>query len=323
MPALPPASSAPAAASASSRRSWSAFERNLAAALAAFDREFLVLDVKGTSAYVQVHASGRRFRCETVSNRWLPPEERLDEARTSALLALGWSPPVDDAAGPGASPPRGSPNFFRDFGAPARPSEVARLVVRTLVEVHRVPGPDRLEYTSFDGEGHDVLLPSLGISPRAAPATRATTAAPPRRARARPGRRTGAGTVLRRVLAELRRGTGDDSLHPDGDGEIGVWLARGLFALVSVLERPLAVRVSCLVADDVEPTSELLARLHELNATMALARLVLANGAVFCAIDVPASPFRVEHLREALRAVRVVAAEVRPRVHECAPAASA
>lgn len=91
----------------------------------------------------------------------------------------------------------------------------------------------------------------------------------------------------------------------------------------SGVENPLAIRVWCLVADGVEAKPSLLKRLHELNATMALARLVLTDGAVFCAIDIPASPFRVEHLREALRGVRRVTSEVRPHVRECAPAATA
>ena len=76
------------------------------------------------------------------------------------------------------------------------------------------------------------------------------------------------------------RGTGDDTLRPDEDGDMGVWLARGLHAFVRVLENPLALRVSCLVADGVEATPSLLKRLHELNATMALARALVTMPAM-------------------------------------------
>ncbi len=287
--------------------SWERFERDLAAALAAFDREFLVLDVKGTPLYVQVHANAGGFRCETVSNRFLPPEARLDDGAVSALGAMGWSAPA-----PGS---RGSPNFFRDFEAPARPADVARLLVRTLAEVHGIPGPDRLEYTAFDGEGHDALLPALGIAQHDVEAAASGTR---RKSRAH----APAARLRRRVLAELRHGTGDASLAPDADGDVGVWLGSDLFAVVRVFEQPLAVRVSCLLAEGLAQTRGLLLRLQELNATLTLERLVLVNGAVFLSVDLPAAPFRVEHLRLAAGELRRVVGAIRQRLAEFLPAAS-
>jgi hypothetical protein len=294
---------------ATRRRSWARFERDLAAVLSTLDGEVLVLDVKGTAAYVQLRAKARRFRCEAVSNAFLPPQEQLDDGRISALLALGWRPPA-----PTSSTSGGSPNFSHAFAAPARPDDVARLLVRTLREVYDVPSPEHLEYTSFDDDGHRSLLPSLGIARRSPPHAEAG-----RRRKAHASR---AARVRRSVLGELRRGTGDESLAFDANGVVGVHVG-DIDVDVRVLTAPLVVRLSCVLAEGVEPRPALPLVLHELNLSLILARLVYHRSTVLLAVDLPAAPFRVDHLGVALEALRSTAARVRAQILGSPPEVSA
>lgn len=229
-------------ATARSAPSWASFESNLAAVLSSLDGEFLVLDVRGSSLYVQVGATRRGLRCETVSNAFLPPDARLDDGRVQQLLALGWRPPTAPPGAPRRRDASTPPNFHRDFEAPAPSATAARLLVRTLAEVHGVPGPDRLTYMSSDGEGHEILLPSLGIERRAAPAAPRR----PRRTGTSPARRER--SVRRRVLEHLRAGTGDDSLELAAREVAWVRVGDASVA-VRVLPDPLSVRVYCVVGE--------------------------------------------------------------------------
>jgi hypothetical protein len=288
-----------AASAAKPLARWAGFEAELATALRALDREFLVLDVAGTSRYVQLRAArGSGVVAEAVSNAWLPERERLDDRQLAALGALGWSAPTRGRDDPPAK--EGSANFFRAFPPPVRPAEVAALVVRTLAGVFGASGPERLRYRAFAEDGHAVQLPSLGVRERPRDVPR--------------GKRSRVAALLGRVLAELRRGTGDPSLDLDDDGDAAIAVGAGgaVKGFVRVLPEPLAVRAWCVLARDVEPTRELLARVHALNADLALGRIVVADRAVFLAFDVPGAPFRVEHLKTALRGLAAVAPELGP-----------
>jgi hypothetical protein len=137
---------------------WQEFERILAKTLGAMDNEVLVLEVTGTGRYVQFsHAPGAGVSAETVSNKYLKADERLTDADVAALEALGWSPPSPTRKGKRKAP-AGSPNFWRDFPNPVVCDQVARLAVRTLVEVPRAPEPSALAYTAFHKNQLPIIL---------------------------------------------------------------------------------------------------------------------------------------------------------------------
>lgn len=285
-------------------RSWPAFERTLATTIGSLDREFLVLDVKGTGRYVQVHARAREgLRAEAVSNAWLAERDRLDPDRLASLAALGWSPPTEAPAeqrGGG-----GSPNHHRDFPAPIAADEVAHLLVETLSGPFGARGPGGLAYRAFAASGGELQLPALGLMQRPAVA---------RRDRRRPARapepEPAEARVRRAVLAELRGGTGAEELEFDRDGD-AILDVEGVRCCVRVIPSPLVVRVYAALELEIPPGSELSARVHELNAQLFLARIVVtADEHAFVSADLPAAPFLPEHLRAALEAV----AELAPAV---------
>jgi hypothetical protein len=137
---------------------WQEFERILAETLGAMDNEILVIAVTGTGRYVQFsHVPAAGLSAETVSNRYLKPNERLNDTDMAALEALGWLPPRRAPAAKGKQP-RGSPNFSRDFPNPVACDEAAQLATRTLVEVLRAPEPRALAYKAFRKDGVPVVL---------------------------------------------------------------------------------------------------------------------------------------------------------------------
>src|SRR5512137_1720067 len=113
---------------------WDVFERDLASTLSVLKDEFLILSAKVGTRFIQFNARpDEGVFCETVSNSFLDPSAKLDDAQVAALAALGWSAPTrgpDEP--PPAIPPRGSPNFFREFPSPFSCPEIARFAVRTL-----------------------------------------------------------------------------------------------------------------------------------------------------------------------------------------------
>jgi hypothetical protein len=288
---------------------WDQLERALSAALGVLQEESLVVSARTGNRYVQFSVgSAFGLHAESVSNAYLEEDERLDGGQVAALAALGWSPPArtpeQEEAG---QEPRGSPNFHREFPSPVPFEAVARLAVRTLAEVLRVPGPGDLQYTAFDRAGHAIVLPTLRLE--------RTPPRPPSLDPERPPRPHAAfGRLRQRVLAAVRRLAGDSTLELDGDGDVILPLGRRT-AVVKAIERPLVVRVYTELASAVEASDALVCRLHELNTRLSLARLVLANGSVFAAIDLPAAPFHSAHLEAArsflARAADGLAREIR------------
>jgi hypothetical protein len=290
----------PARRSPAPPHGWDDFERDLAGALGVLKDEVLVVASARGNRYVQFMAQpGAGLRAESVSNAYLEPDERLDDGQLAALAALGWSPPTgtpEEAAPP--KQPRGSPNHFREFPNPVPFDAVAHLAVRTLVEVLRIPEPRLLEYRAFDRAGHTVLFPALGL-PRASPPI------------ARPSRTTAPALprLRARLLAAARSVTGDGTLGFDQDGDIPVPLGRRI-AYVKACDKPLVVRAYCQLAPRAEGDEKLVRRLHEINARLALVRLVHVNGSVFAAVDFLAAPFSTAHLAASLTVLQRVADEV-------------
>ncbi len=271
---------------------WDRFERELAAALPLLRDECLVLVTREGNRYVQFagSSSGGLF-AEAVSNAYLAPGDRLDPQQEAALVALGWSPPTHapDATSP-IPAPAGSPNFFREFAAPFSSAAAARLAVRTLAEVLGVPGPEALSYDAHDPAGNPVLLPGLRLPSPSAPAGRRRRARRPPAALAR---------LRGQVVRAARRITGLATLEFRGDGDLVLPLASRT-ATVRVDVSPCFVRAYVQLAAGVEGDDGLPGRAHEVNVRLALARVVLCDGAVYLAIDFPAAPFHADHLAQAL-----------------------
>jgi len=299
-----------------SRPEWEDLEQRLAACLALLKEEYLVVSARTGNRYVQFWVEpAQGLHAEAVGNGYLEEGFRLDGGQLAALASLGWSPPASTPEAHGRDPrAAGSPNFHRDFPSPVPWEEVARLAVRTLSEVLRVGAPGELEYKAFDRPGREVVLPGLRIA-----------RAPPRGAAAGepPATEVAVRRLRRRLVAAVRRLPGHEGAVLDGDGDVAVRLGPGL-AWVRARPTPLSVRVFTEVAGGVEPGGTLLRRLHELNARLTLARLVLAGSSVFAAVDFPASPFHAAHLEAALSTLRRVASEVGPELGRAAgPAAAA
>jgi len=275
---------------------WDLFERELAAALPLLRDECLLLSTREGNRYVQfAGTSGGGLFAESVSNAYLAPGDRLGEPQEAALVALGWSPPTHapDATSP-VPAPAGSPNFFREFAAPFSAAAAARLAVRTLVDVHGVPGPEALWYDAFDHAGNAVLLPGLRVPPRPSSPTRARQPArPPPAARER---------LKGQVARAARRITGLAGLAFRDDGDLVLPLGERT-ATVRVDVSPCFVRAYVQLAQGVEGDDDLPRGAHEVNVRLTLARVVLCDGAVYLAIDFPAAPFHADHLAQALSAL--------------------
>lgn len=295
---------------------WNAFEQALSSALSVLADESLIVTARVGNRYVQFHACpDEGVFCESVSNAYLDPAEKLDDGQLAALLSLGWSAPTraPDSPSP-ASTPKGSPNFFREFPIPYACSEIARFAVRTLAEVLRIPSPDDLEYRAFDGSGHGVTFPVLPIDP--APA-------PPPRAKAPPKRRGPSEFVKLRakVLAAARSGSGLGSLKYEDDTlQISIGSRPGW---IRPFEDPFYVRVHVQLLANVHPDEKFLARMHEVNSCLPMVRVIYRNGSVFLGVDFPAVPFRPEHLTQAVTAIAQLAEAVLKDIRAPGDAAAA
>lgn len=283
------------------RPGWESFESNLASTLPVLKDECLVISSREGNRFVQFSADPQRgLFAETVSNGFLPTPERLDDGQVTALLALGWSAPTHDpdASAP-VPPPQGSPNFFRHFPSPVSAPEAARVAVRTLAEVHRLSGPEALEYRAFDGAGTPVVLPALHIAATAA-------AEPPRRKRTPRRRRLPFDRLKAQVLRATRTSTGLGSLEYDDDGTLPIAVGNRP-GIVQPFESPHFVRVYVSLAGGVDGDEALLARMHEMNSRLSLARVIYTDGSIYLAVDFPAVPFHADHVGQAIGAiVRVV-----------------
>ena len=291
-----PARSAPLA-------SWEAFEKALASALSVLADESLVVSARVRNRFVQFYASpDDGVFCESVSNAYLDPADKLDEGQLAALLSLGWSAPTHAPDSPSpASAPRKSPNFYREFPTPYACAEIARLAVRTLTEVHCIPSPHDLEYKAFDDSGHGVTFPVLPIDP--APA-------PPLKAKAPAKRRvpTVFAKLRAKVLTAARVGSGLGSLeYEDGTVQFSIGSRTGW---IRPFENPFYVRVHVHLLANVEANEEFVARMHEVNSRLPMARVIYKGGSVFLGVDFPAAPFRPEHLSQAVTTLARLADEV-------------
>ena len=264
---------------------WPPFEKALASALAKLEEDqFLVISAKQGDRFVQFAGQGSfGIRAETASNAFLPKSEQLDDEQIKALGALGWSPPTGtpETSTPEADPD-GSPNFFREFAQPVRHRAIAKLAVRTLAEVLRVPYPGFLHYEAFGDDGL-VDLPMLGLKVRKVAK-----------------QVEDAGSLQQKLLAALREATGVEALEFDGDGDIPVRLGSAI-SFTRVIEEPPMIRITAPMVIEIEADPVLLAKLNEFNANSDVVRYALRNGTLYAVADLIARPFVAAHVIRAFR----------------------
>lgn len=270
---------------------WPAFEQKLARVLATLEEDqYLILNVKHSNRYVQFAAQGAfGLRAETTSNGFLAKTEVLESRQIEALLALGWQPPTGQAAeSTRENAPDGSPNFFCDFPAPLDAAAVARLAVQTLAEILRVPHPRFLEYEAFGDQGQ-FDLPLLDLKQRS-----------------NQDGKSNPEPLQSRLLETLRQATSITDLEYDDDGDIGIRYGSAVIFATIVGDSAL-VRYYTPLLKDVEESVALLARLNDINARLALAKLVYQNGLIFIVLDLPAQPFQPDPVVRGFRQICAVA----------------
>lgn len=99
-------------------------------------RDTLILH-KERRRYVQLAHVGSAVHAETVSNKFLPADQRLSAEQERRLTELGWLLPE----------PPGNLNYYHEISVPVSVAEaqrLARLLVQTLREIHGVDSPAEL-----------------------------------------------------------------------------------------------------------------------------------------------------------------------------------
>lgn len=105
-----------------------------------------------------------------------------------------------------------------------------------------------------------------------------------------------------RVLAILRKVSGNPELLFDSDGDVHVRFGNALI-FVRVLGEPPLVRAYSPVLANLETHDRVFERLNELNSQLQLVRLVFVHGTIFAVADVAIEPFVPEHVLRACRAL--------------------
>lgn len=143
---------------------WTDFGWRLMRVLRALEEdEYLIIGLKGSNRFVQFARQGARgMRVETISNFYLPENERLGVVQHDLLLKLGWNVPCNlpDEFG---HEPVGSPNYFLDLPQPVDFQHVASLAVSTLLGPLDADHPLDLEYRSFAESGEAIRWPTLKL----------------------------------------------------------------------------------------------------------------------------------------------------------------
>lgn len=250
------------------------------------DDEYLVISAKHEPVFVEFVGHGPYgVRVETAGNSLLDADHQLGASQLAALEALGWHRPND-------VDPDASPNFWADFPTPVRFDALAALAVATFADVHGVRHPTGLRYRAFRHDGREVLFPTLKLASEPEP-----TLSPP-------SDDAGDETVesLRRQVLEVVQELADGEVDYDEDGDLPIRFGSAV-AFTRVVEVPLIVRVMSPMLVDVDPRPSLRDRLNELNCDVDLARFVLMDTTVWVTVDLFCSPFRSEHLVQAIELI--------------------
>ena len=284
---------------------WPAFEGKLAETLGALEEDqFLVVSAKRGWAFVQFAAQGSYgLRAESISNNYLPSSRALNDVQLTRLREIGWMPPTGTAEQ--ATPelqPNGSPNFFCEFPKPVSFIAVARMAVRTLTEVFKIPHPGFLDYQAFDTSDRAILLPTLGLMRRA-----------PLPSPAKPQTDT-VESVRQLTLDAIRKAAEDPTIAFQDDDSLPLRVGSAL-VIVRVHEEPFCVSIVSPILVKVDTDDLLVNRLNELNAKVRFARFFVEEGTVYAATEVFASPLVAEHVVQAFGLLGSLADDVDEMLH--------
>lgn len=98
-----------------------------------------------------------------------------------------------------------------------------------------------------------------------------------------------------RVLSTLRRATGERSLEPDADGDVGIRYGSAM-VFVRIEGDPPVLHLWAPVLSDVGTTAGLDEELNRRNVETAFARLLHVNGTVIAAMELFGVPYQPAHL---------------------------
>lgn len=277
---------------------WSTLRDRLAEALGALEEgQYLILSGARGPYYVQfAMEEGSWLLAEAVGDTFLPKGQKLREAQKTALVELGWWAPADDVRGKRSSRKRsGSPNYQGRFEGADQLSVVATLAVRTLRDVYGFLRPTSLRYRAFEGEGGDILLPTLGLGRQREQAGEAVDETPV--------------SLEEQVLEAVRDGLGVEDPRFDRKGFLALEAdGEAVFALL--LADPPCVRLFTPVLLDVPNEEPALGVLNTLNFEGRHARFVLDEGTVLAVIDLPVEPFVPEHFVDSFMSLASAAHEL-------------
>lgn len=279
---------------------WKTLERELGRALSLMGEgewQYLILSDQGTGRYVQFAVKAAEpLRAEALSNDYLPPAEALGKAQVKALVDLGWTPP--SRARKPAGKQRAPSNFVRVFDRPVDHGEVAAFAVRTLRDVFQTPFPARLDYHAFEKGGAAVLVPTLEIVRHR-----------PDPAKEKPAATPGLEEARTKVLAAVRKASGDATLELDEDGDLA-FRFRSALVIVRLHDDPPYAHVYAPVVTKVEPTPALHERLNELGRELRFARLFELRGTVWASAEVFTSPLVTQHVVNACEIIGELASDL-------------
>lgn len=277
---------------------WGILRDRLAEALGALEAgQYLILSGAKGPYYVQfAMEEGSWLLAEAVGDTFLPKGQRLRKAQKTALVDLGWWAPADDVRGERSSRKQsGSPNYQGRFEGADQLPDVATLAVRTLRDVYGFRRLTSLRYHAFEGEGGDILLPTLGLGRHREPAGEAVDEAPV--------------SLEEQVLEAVRDGLCVEGARFDKKGFL-MLEAEGRELFVLLLADPPCVRLFAPVLLDVTNEELALGFLNTLNFEGRHARFVLDEGTVFAVIDLPVEPFVPEHFVDSFMSLASAAHEL-------------
>lgn len=277
---------------------WATLRDRLAEALGVMEQgQYLILTGARSPYYVQFAMEADSLLwAEAVSDAFLPKGKKLGKAQKDTLAELGWRAPAGDSRGK-RSPRRssGSPNFQGRFEGTDEFADAATIAVQTLRDVHGFRRPASLRYHAFEGEGAEILLPTLGLGRSQERAEEAVDEVP--------------ASLEEQVLEVVCDDLGVEDARFDKKGFLALEAdGEAVFALL--LPDPPCVRVYAPVLLDVTNEAKALGLLNVLNFEGRHARFVLDEGTVIAVIDLPGEPFVPEHFVEGFLAIASAASEL-------------
>lgn len=273
------------------RGAWLSLRDRLSGVLGVLEeRQYLVLSTRRSPYYVQfAMEEDSCLLAEAVSDSFLPKGLRLGKARKEALLGLGWQAPSDGSRKTRTRQGRPeSPNFHRRFKGRDEFEVAASIAVRALRDVYGFPRPGALRYNSFEREGGQILLPTLGLG-RYVPASEEAPADTPE-------------SLRDQVLETVRDAFGLEEVRFNSKGMLALEVDDAL-VFVQVLGEPQFVRLYAPVLLEVANEERALAFLNTLNLDGIHSRFLLYEGSVIAVIDQLGVPFVPDHFVESFMSI--------------------